>query len=741
MNGPAPLAGHPDIQVQLAEARAAWQGGRSDEALRRWRIVGATEPGIPAPYLNIAGAAGPDAVGPWLEGAARTLTVDDPVSLRNLGVLAARRGEPRKAYPRLRRSVVLAPCQPASYGLLAKLPADVAAGHAPVRLSLQAALAGATEDARWVDLLSRLLHDRRDEEAAAWASGVPVATERRSAALLRLVVHSLVKADKHDGARPSLARLLDLEPRDAALRSQSAVVRRRDGDAAGAVREARRAVLLDPGSPEMQGALGKEVARTDQDTEAARLFRRILRVDPLRRREALENLSAALVKLDRTAEADRVLREALVRHPGSAGSYLNLSTLAMQSGDLARAARYGEITLAADPTRVSYWLNYGAHLRALGQYTAAVRACEHAQTLAEAQKDKDQGASARFNRGMTYVTMGELEVGFKLLEARWATPAFPSPKRSFRQAIWKGPQVHPQANLLCYMEQGMGDEVMLSWYLPLLRQDTKRLVVDCDERLVALFQRTYEGIEFVPRSVAGDPRTRDPDLQFKVPVLHTPQYYVPQVRFLARANWHWAAARGTRFPARLVLEPERLAKWDNWLEERFPGRPRLSLSWRSKIRNRMRNQQYLNTEELAEALPDGVVGINLQYSSTEDEVAELQEYCRPRGIDIVTPEGVDLTNDLEDIFALLQVSDAAVTPMISLAWMAGAVGCPGYIFRTSRERIIWQQFCLPFVTWAPSLRLFFRDPSETWDATTRELNSQLTAFLARGSGRERLTFG
>jgi hypothetical protein len=102
---------------------------------------------------------------------------------------------------------------------------------------------------------------------------------------------------------------------------------------------------------------------------------------------------------------------------------------------------------------------------------------------------------------------------------------------------------------------------------------------------------------------------------------------------------------------------------------------------------------------------------------------------------VVTPEGVDLTNDLEDIFALLQVCDAAVTPMISLAWMAGAVGCPGYIFRTSRERAIWQQFGGAFVPWAPSLRLFFRDPSESWDATIGELNRSLTQLLAAGSRR------
>ena len=108
-------------------------------------------------------------------------------------------------------------------------------------------------------------------------------------------------------------------------------------------------------------------------------------------------------------------------------------------------------------------------------------------------------ASARFNTGMSLIMIGELESGFNLIESRWATPGFPSPKRGFKQPIWQGPRIHTDADLLAYMEQGMGDEVMLSWYLPLLRLDTRRLVVDCDSRLVELLKRTYEGIEFVPR--------------------------------------------------------------------------------------------------------------------------------------------------------------------------------------------------------------------------------------------------
>src|SRR3546814_5341023 len=69
--------------------------------------------------------------------------------------------------------------------------------------------------------------------------------------------------------------------------------------------------------------------------------------------------------------------------------------------------------------------------------------------------------------------MGE---GFRLAESRWALNDFPSSKRNFRQPIWLGPHRSPDSALLLYLEQGLGDELMLTWYLPLVRRDVRRLV-------------------------------------------------------------------------------------------------------------------------------------------------------------------------------------------------------------------------------------------------------------------------
>src|SRR3546814_5722931 len=83
--------------------------------------------------------------------------------------------------------------------------------------------------------------------------------------------------------------------------------------------------------------------------------------------------------------------------------------------------------------------------------------------------------------------------------------------------LFRSPHRSPDSALLLYLEQGLGDELMLTWYLPLVRRDVRRLVVDCDERLIPVLSRTFEGIDFVPKSMQGDPRTRDSELTHKVP--------------------------------------------------------------------------------------------------------------------------------------------------------------------------------------------------------------------------------
>lgn len=394
------------------------------------------------------------------------------------------------------------------------------------------------------------------------------------------------------------------------------------------------------------------------------------------------------------------------------------------------AIEIGRWYLKIDEKRPSYWMNYGTFHRGKGDLTGAMKAfriaLHHDPSYAEAE----------FNIAITSMMMGELYEAFRAYERRWAIENFPSPPRNFFKKIWRGPEADPEKPLLVYMEQGMGDEVMFSWYMPFLVRDTQKVLLDCDGRLTGIMKRTYPEIDCVARDLAGDPRALDPFWTHKTPIGHVPQYYVPEMKQYIRDNWDNFVKRGERHPPRLVVDPERLELWRQRLKDRFGDKPVVGVSWRSSLHTPIRDGQYVSIPEVARSLGSNVGVINLQYSFTEEEHERFTALGEEHGFDFHTPREINLKDDLEDIFAILQLCDACVTPLISLAWMSGAVGTPTWVFRTAAERRTYHMLGTPFIPWAPSIKLFFRLPKTPWDEVVEAIGATVAHLAKTGEARD-----
>jgi len=434
---------------------------------------------------------------------------------------------------------------------------------------------------------------------------------------------------------------------------------------------------------------------------------------------------------DRTEEAIRNIRRALCLNPAYAKGMNGLSLTYIAVEDVDNAIFYAERGLHVGFGQDVLYLNLGVYYRARRRYGDSIRASLRAIALTDEPFEK---AAAQFNVGMIFLCLGELDAGFKGYMHRWATKNFPSPKRNFKQKIWDGPVTHPGAHLLTYMEQGLGDEVMFSWYIPMARKDVQSLTVDCDARMIPIFERSFPDTKFVKRSHKGDPATKDPKITHKIPIGHIPYYYSVDTKAYIKTV---PAEQRARLPVRndgyLIPEPTLVEKWRRYFSETHAGKKCIGVSWRSRIRNRQRNLQYLEVEELAGVIPRGTVVVNLQYATDDEEIEIWRQAADKHGFDFDPLDGVDLTNDLDDIFAILKTIDYAVTPLLSLAWMSGAVGCPTLVNRTAWDLAIWQSFGTDFVPWQPSLRLFFRTPVEPWTGPLGRINETLIELVERDS--------
>lgn len=178
--------------------------------------------------------------------------------------------------------------------------------------------------------------------------------------------------------------------------------------------------------------------------------------------------------------------------------------------------------------------------------------------------------------------------------------------------------------LLVYGEQGIGDEVMFSQVLPELRLYADSVTFECMDRLAPLFKRSFPWLEVVGRTHYMDGAwATDFDFQVALGDL-LPIFRTKRSQFL----------EGTY----LVPDPKRVE-----LFEQYRGMN--GLSWWGR-------QARLDPLDLPK-------GVSLQYGDEDNPFFDA---------------GIDLTNDIEGVFALTSVLDRVITVPTSIAHFAGAMG-------------------------------------------------------------------
>ncbi|HXA38720.1 MAG TPA: tetratricopeptide repeat protein [Phenylobacterium sp.] len=495
----------------------------------------------------------------------------------------------------------------------------------------------------------------------------------------------------------------------------------RAGDFASSISAYEAALKLIPDHGEVANDLGRLAFRLGMTSQSEALFRLFLERYP-DHPEGSNNLACAIRDQGRHDEAIEILRPAIIKSPEIPMLWNTMGTVVSDQGDFANALVFFEEALRLDPTFPKARYNRGNAKLLLGDAEGAIVDCEAAMSGVLAE---DERQMMRLSRSTILLNLGRIGEGWDDYEAR-LNPQF-NDRTDFAVNL---PRWAPDADLagktlLVVGEQGLGDEVLFGNVLPdvIDRLGPKgRLVLSVEPRLVPLFQRAFPQAQVDAHAtyVVGGRLTRVvPPLQAGLQAdLWTP------MGSLMREFRRSVEAYPTQ-ESYLAADPARVAHWRKALAE-APAGLKIGLLWKSAVAKDARHRYFSPFETWAPVLAQtGVTFVNLQYGDCAEEIEAAR---RDYGVEIWTPPGIDLKQDLDDVAALCGAMDLIVGFSNATLNIAGACGAPTFLISTPGAwPRLGRETSYP---WYPKTRVFLPPGFGQWDAVMADVAKALAGFVA-----------
>lgn len=395
----------------------------------------------------------------------------------------------------------------------------------------------------------------------------------------------------------------------------------------------------------------------------------------------------ALGALKRPEEAVASLSRAVALDPSHASAWLNLGNACADLDRLEDAE--ANILAALDATLAlpEAWASLGFVLTSRGRLQEARAACEAA--IAQSP----DFAQAHWNLATAALLAGDYTVGFAEYEWRKRHDRYRRDFIDLPGRVWNGEDVGG-LDVLIQAEQGLGDTIQLSRYIPLLAARGARVKLACAASLIPLLRRS-PGL-----SAAVDRTGRLPDHDFWIDQMSLPRVFATTPETIPHAAG-WLVADP---PPDFVLT--------------LP-RPRVGIVWAGNPAHSNDRRRSLPQEavlRLARAAPRSLISLQ----------------CGPRAHEAATYEFHDLSTDLTDFAVTASVVaglDLVVCVDTSVAHLAGALGVPCWVMLPYAPDWRWL-LGRDETPWYASLRLFRQQRPGDWAPVIARVAKALEGYAA-----------
>lgn len=434
---------------------------------------------------------------------------------------------------------------------------------------------------------------------------------------------------------------------------------------------------------------------------AEEILAQLLRVQP-DHAEVLHQAAIVAFMLKQPEAALARLEHALQLQPGQALFHRDICHMYRSQMRLDDALRHAEHAVALTPDDPGAHYNLGVILYDRMEIEAAIRAVRRTLAL------DDTLAEAHFELAEALLVSGQFEEGWQEYEWRRQLPGTPRLLPRNDRPLWDGRPL-PQGALLLIGDQGFGDTIQFSRYLPLVAQRCPKLVVACSAQMHPIVMQ-QAGV-----TQAFDRWDRLPEFAAYCPLSSLPRLFETRLETIPAPIPYLAA------------EPERAAHWRTRLAQLAPpAYRRIGLVWAGQPSHGNDANRSLRLQQLAALaeLPELVL-VSLQMGPAQ---AEIGRYV---GAAPLVDLGTEI-QDFSDTMAILDGLDHLVTVDTAVAHLAGAMGVPVSILLPFAPDWRWLT-ARRDTPWYPSATLCRQHAPGQWQAALEAM----LASLPPGGSRQK----
>lgn len=400
-------------------------------------------------------------------------------------------------------------------------------------------------------------------------------------------------------------------------------------------------------------------------------------------------------------EATADFRKAIQIQPDFAEAYNNLGSVIEQSrGDLREVIELYQKAILIQPDFIEPHINLGViHL-----YQERVE--EAISRFRQVLEMDTENVDGHFSLSLAMLLKGDFETGWKeyewrLKRDRWKNSC---PHR-FTIPRWDGIPFHGK-RLFVYGEQGLGDVIQFSRYLPMVKALGGTVVFETSRLLFPVFQGFPGTDGIVERPFAADVNK---EFDYHIPLLSLPGIFKTTL---------------STIPADIPYLNADLRKANGWKTRLRNEEMKIGVVWAGNPDNK---DDLYRSCRLTDFLPllqiPGVRSYGMQKGEPSKEITQL-----PDGMDFINL-GEELA-DFSDTAGLIENLDLIISVDTAVVHLAGAMGKPVWNLRPAIPYWVWMMD-REDTPWYPTMRIFRQKELGNWNDLMKSVAHEAMLFAEK----------